>query len=76
MNWERTFQLLAVTLAGIAAVFYWRGDFDAMFVAAVVGAAAFFLSIRMQVKTRLDARKAERDEAEDTAAEVEDIVPK
>ncbi len=65
MNWERTFQFLAVAFAGIAAVFYWRGDFDAMFVTAVVGAAAFFLSIRMQVKTRIDERRAKETETED-----------
>ena len=65
MNWERTFQLLAVAFAGIAAFFYWRGNFDAMFVTAVIGAAAFFLSIRMQVKTRLDERRAKESEAEE-----------
>lgn len=65
MNWERTFQLLAVAFAGIAAVFYWRGDHDAMFVTAVVGAAAFFLSIRMQVKTRIDERRAKETETDE-----------
>ena len=65
MNWERTFQLLSVVFAGIAAVFYWRGNYDAMFVTSVVGAVAFFLSIRMQVKTRLDERRAKESEAED-----------
>jgi uncharacterized membrane protein YjjP (DUF1212 family) len=65
MNWERTFQLLAVALAGVAAFFYWRGNFDAMFVTAVIGAAAFFLSIRMQVKTRIDERRAKESAAEE-----------
>ena len=65
MNWERTFQLLAVAFAGTATFFYWRGNYDAMFVTAVIGAAAFFLSIRMQVKTRLDERRAKESEAEE-----------
>lgn len=65
MNWERTFQLLAVAFAGIAAYLYWRGNYDAMFVTAVIGAASFFLSIRMQVKTRLDERRAKESEAEE-----------
>ncbi|MEQ1921794.1 MAG: hypothetical protein ABL952_04725 [Pyrinomonadaceae bacterium] len=65
MNWERTFQLLAVVFAGIAAFFYWRGNYDAMFVTAVIGAAAFFLSIRMQVKTRIDERRAKESEADE-----------
>ena len=65
MNWERTFQLLAVAFAGIAAFLYWRGNFDVMFVTAVIGAAAFFLSIRMQVKTRIDERRAKESEADE-----------
>lgn len=65
MNWERTFQLLAVAFAGVAVFFYWRGLYDAMFVTAVIGAAAFFLSIRMQVKTRIDERRAKESEAEE-----------
>ncbi|MBK7394127.1 MAG: hypothetical protein IPI64_12660 [Chloracidobacterium sp.] len=65
MNWERTFQLLAVAFAGIAAFFYWRGNYDTMFVTAVIGAVAFFLSIRMQVKTRLDERRANETETDE-----------
>ena len=65
MKWERTFQFLAVAFAGIAAFLYWRGDFDAMFITAVVGAAAFFLSIRMQVKTRIDERRAKESEIDE-----------
>ncbi len=65
MNWELIFQLLAVGFAGTAAFFLWRGNYDAMFVTAVVGAVAFFLSIRMQVKTRLDERRAKEAGSED-----------
>ena len=36
-----------------------------MFVTAVIGAAAFFLSIRMQVKNRLDERRAKESEGEE-----------
>jgi Na+/H+-translocating membrane pyrophosphatase len=61
MNWERTFQFLAVVLAAIAAYFYWRGLTDAMFVSAVLGAVAFFLGIRMQVRTRMAERAAESE---------------
>lgn len=65
MSWELAFQLLAVAFAAVAAFFLWRGSYDAMFVTAVIGAAAFFLSIRMQVKTRLDERRAKEAEAEE-----------
>lgn len=63
------FQILAVILAGIAAYFLWRDNTDAMFVAAVLGAVSFFLSIRFQVKERLKQREDER-------LEEEEILPK
>lgn len=59
---ERLFQISAVILIGIAAYFLWRGNNDAMFVAAVGGAVCFFLSVRFQVKDRLETRQAEKRE--------------
>ncbi len=59
---ERLFQILAVILIGVAAFFWWKGDNDGLFVAAVVGAVCFFLSIRFQVKERLKSREAEKQE--------------
>jgi len=53
---ERIFQITAVILIGVAAFFLWKGDNDAMFVSAVVGAVCFFLSVRFQVKERLKLR--------------------
>ena len=55
---ERFFQVLAVILIGVAAYFLWRGNSDGTFVAAVLGAVAFFLSIRFQVKEKLKTREA------------------
>ena len=54
---ERLFQILAVILAGIAAFFWYRGNNDALFVAAVLGAVCFFLSYRFQVKERIKQRE-------------------
>lgn len=65
---ERLFQILAVILAGVAAFFLWKGNWDATFVSAVFGAVSFFLSVRFQVKERLEIRDAER-ERERLAAE-------
>ena len=62
MNLERIFQVAAVILVGVAAFFLWRGNNDGVFVAAVVGAVCFFLSIRFQVKERLEQRKDESAE--------------
>lgn len=56
---ERLFQILAVILAGIAAFFLYRGNMDATFVAAVLGAVSFFLSYRFQVKERIKRREAQ-----------------
>ena len=61
---ERFFQILAVVLAGIAAFLLWRGIADMAFIAAVLGAVSFFLSIRFQVKERLKQRESESETAE------------
>lgn len=58
---ERIFQILAVILIGVAAFFVWRGDTDAVFVAAVAGAVSFFLSVRFEIGSRVNERKAEED---------------
>lgn len=57
MKMERVFQILAVILAGIAAYFLWQKNADGAFVAAVLGAVSFFLSVRFQVKARLKQRE-------------------
>lgn len=69
---ERLFQILAVVLAGVAAFFLWMGNWDATFVSAVFGAVSFFLSIRFQIKQRVDAREAERQREEEEEAENND----
>lgn len=54
---DRLFQIIAVILIGVAAYFLWRGNTDGVFVAAVLGAVAFLLNIRFQVKGRLKQRE-------------------
>jgi len=54
---ERFFQILAVILIGVAAFFLYRGNNDGAFIAAVLGAVSFFLSVRFQVKARLKERE-------------------
>jgi hypothetical protein len=63
---ERLFQILAVILIGVAAVFLWKNNNDGLFVAAVLGAVCFFLSVRFQVKERLDSRKMEEQKEDFT----------
>lgn len=62
MNLERIFQIAAVILVGVAAFFLWKGNNDGVFIAAVVGAVCFFLSIRFQVRERLEQRKNKSEE--------------
>ncbi len=57
---ERIFQILAAILAGVALFFWWKGNNDAMFISTVVGAVCFFLSIRFQVKDRMEQREREK----------------
>lgn len=59
---ERFFQITAVILIGVAAYFLWKGNTDGVFIAAVLGAVSFFLSVRFQVKGRLKQRENETTE--------------
>lgn len=63
----RIFQITAVIFSGAAGYFLWSGNEDGMFVTAVLGAVAFFLSIRFQVKGRLTARESERQPFENNS---------
>ena len=66
---ERFFQILSVILIAVAAYFLWQGNNDGLFVSAVFAAVAFFLSIRFQVKERLNQREIERQSEETINAE-------
>ena len=57
---ELVFRIVAVILIGIAACFFWRGNNDGAFISAVLGASAFFLSIRFRIKERLEEEKEKR----------------
>jgi hypothetical protein len=69
---ERIFQALAAFLAVAAGYFLWADNRDALFVSAVLGAVAFFLSIRFQVKERNRRRAVESDAAEGHPGTIED----
>jgi len=65
---ERIFQALAALLAVAAGYFFWADNRDALFASAVLGAVAFFLSIRFQVKERNRIREAEKKTLGEAAA--------
>ena len=54
---ERLFQGGAALLVTAALYFWWQGNFDRVFIAAVFGSLCFFISIRFQVKERLRLRE-------------------
>ena len=71
MKTERIFQIVAVIMAGIAAYFLWTRNNDGAFISAVLGAVAFFLSVRFQVKERNTQREAEREQQRSNKAQGE-----
>jgi uncharacterized membrane protein YdjX (TVP38/TMEM64 family) len=51
----RTFWIVVSAVCGATAVYFVvRNDYDKMFIAAVVGAVAWFLSYRVQLREKLD----------------------
>ncbi len=67
----KLFQILAVIFIGIAAFFLWRGDYEAVFVAAVLGAVCFFLNVRFEVGKRVEERRQESEKARKLEEETE-----
>ena len=63
---ERVFQIAAVLFAAAAGYFFWNGQKDYTFAAAVLACVSFFLSIRAQVKERNKIREADRELAADS----------
>lgn len=66
----KTFWIVVSALCGAAAVFFVvRDDFDKMFIAAVLGAVAWFLSYRVQLREKLRIRdEMERKDEDDEEA--------
>ena len=57
----RTFWIVVSALGGATAVFFvLRDDYEKMFIAATVGAVAWFLSYRVRLREKLD-----RDETDE-----------
>lgn len=65
-------KFLAVVLVGIAAILFWQGYTDAVFVLGVGGAVAFFITVRIESGRRVADEKRKREErATDADAENE-----
>jgi len=62
---EASLKIAALLFAGIAVYFWWAGNQDGIFVALVLAACCYFLSMRFQIKARLNGlpvNDGDRDE--------------
>lgn len=66
MTTERIWIILAAVMVVVAAAFLWRNNMSAAFVTATLGAVAWFLSYRAQIRARLAATEADPNEQETT----------
>ena len=63
---ERVWIMLSGALLVFAAFFVWRNNFSAAFVSAALGACAWFLSYRGEMKKKIaDDDSADEDDSED-----------
>jgi hypothetical protein len=61
---ERIWIIVATIMVTVAAVFLWRNNVSAAFVTATLGAVAWFLSYRAQIRAKLAATEMESIEPE------------
>lgn len=61
MTWERVWMIGSGVLLLVAAVFLWRNNLSAAFVTAALGACAWFLSYRVQLRKKINDDES-RDE--------------
>jgi hypothetical protein len=63
---ERIWIILAALLAIIAGISLWRNNLSAAFVTGALGACAWFLSYRSQLRARIVAEEQDSEEQQDT----------
>ena len=62
----KTFWIVVSALCGATAVFFVvRGDYEKMFIAATVGAVAWFLSYRVTLREKLDESYTDDDDTDE-----------
>lgn len=69
MNWERAWIIASALLLIAAAILVWWNNLSAAFVTAALGACAWFLSYRAQLRGKLPETE---ESGEDTSEEVND----
>ena len=64
MTWERFWILCSAAFLIVAAIFLWRNNLSAAFVIAALGACAWFLSYRTQLREQIPDDEESDDEPE------------
>ena len=68
---ERIWSIIAALFALAAGVLLWRNNMPAAFVTATLGAVAWFLSYRVQMRAKIDATEEESNEQDTHEESVE-----
>jgi hypothetical protein len=63
---ERIWIMLAAAMVFVAGVFMWRNNMSAAFVTATLGAVAWFLSYRVQMRAKVAAAEERQETNEET----------
>jgi predicted membrane protein len=66
---ERIWIIVAAIMVIVAATFLWRNNMSAAFVTATLGAVAWFLSYRAQIRAKLAATETEEPEIDEDSDE-------
>jgi hypothetical protein len=69
---ERIWIIIAALFALAAGVLLWRNNMSAAFVTATLGAVAWFLSYRVQMRAKVDAAEQESNEQDSHEESVEE----
>ena len=65
MKWERAWMIASALFLIVAAIFLWRNNLSTAFVIAALGACAWFLSYRAQMRSKIvDDESSEEPEDE------------
>jgi hypothetical protein len=65
MNWERAWMIASALFLIVAAICLWRNNLSAAFVIAALGACAWFLSYRAQMRSKIVDDNESNEEPED-----------
>ena len=71
MTTERIWIIVAAVMVAVAGAFVWWNNMSAAFVTATLGAVAWFLSYRVQMRAKVDAAEQESNEQDSHEESVE-----